>query len=317
MKETLPLATIHILTYNTFDHIFVNLDSVLNQTYGNIEIVIADDGSDAFPKKQIEEYITLHKRANISNVVVFSNEKNVGTVKNLNNAVQQSNGVVYIPLSQDDDFFSNDVVERIMRRYIEHPFNMLVTSCYGVNKNGEFMRFWPHVKVQRLMEKMTTEDMFCAYSEGLVGSMIPGSVMNISADLFKKIGPFDEKYKYWEDGPFIHKCLRLGYEIETAFDIIAIRYEQTEGVSNANHSIMNDDMELFRDTDYQKGKNDYGFSHRRYMQYYNFLRKWQKSMLKYACFLLYTDVCARKFLYSDIIRNWGGLDKKYCCEDRK
>lgn len=311
LKKDLPRATIHVLTYRNFDHIYKNIDSILSQTYGNIEIVIADDGSDSFPEDSIRNYLLERKRSNVANIVILAGKKNVGTVKNLNNAILHSTGVVYIPLSQDDEFFSADVVERIMKRYMDQPFNMLVTTCYGINERGEFVRFWPHIKAQHVIEKMSVKEMFCSYSEGLVGNMIPGSVMNISADFFRKIGPFDEKYKYWEDGPFIHKCLRLGYRIDTAYDIIAIKYEQTGGVSNSNSTILADDMNLFSESDFQIGINDYGFFHRRYMNYYNFRKKCNRSIVKYLIALLYFDVCIRKFLYSNIIRNWGGLDKKY------
>ena len=38
------------------------------------------------------------------------------------------------------------------------------------------------------------------------------------------IGYFDERYKYWEDGPFLARINRMGIMIETAFDIDGIFY---------------------------------------------------------------------------------------------
>lgn len=309
MIKNCPLATIHILTYNAFDHIYVNLDSVLRQTYSNIEIVIADDGSKSFPKREIEDYISHHKRDNITNVVIIANEKNVGTVKNLNNAIRHSKGEVYIPLSQDDDFFSADVVERIMNRYIEHPYKVLITSRYGVNKNGEFQRFWPHVKARRIIEKMSTSQMFRAYSESWYTGLASGSVMNISADFIKEFGLFDERYVLWEDGPFFFKCLLQGYKIDTAYDIISIRYEQTEGVSNSPNQLIKKDIQLFLNTDFKLGRDDYGFMHKRYMLFLDKVAKPNKVLYRLFVNLLFLDVFIYRLYRSELLRDWRNYDK--------
>ena len=312
-KSTIPLATIHLLTYNRFDNIYHNLDSIFAQTYGNIEIIIADDGSENFPEKDIRDYIEKKKGNNISNVTILANRVNVGTVKNLNNAISNSNGVVYIPLSQDDLFFNDSVVELIMHRFNDMPYDVLITSRYGVNKSGDFQRFWPHIKARRVIEKMSQKEMFRAYSESLVKDIASGSVMNISADFLKQFGMFDERYRLWEDGPFFHKCLRLGYKIDTAYDIVSIKYEQTEGVSNLLNSsqYMRNDILLFWDTDFQEKKNDFGLFHRRYIAFFNFKRKRKGLLSIIFSIFLFPDVYVYKFFYSDFIRNWGSEDEKW------
>lgn len=312
-SKELPRATIHVLTYNQFDHIYENIDSILAQTYANIEIVIADDGSESFPEENIRNYLCEHRNSNIKNVVILAGKTNVGTVKNQNNAIMHSTGDVYIPLSQDDEFLSEDVVERIMQRYMAAPFNVLITSRYGVNKKGEFLRLWPHYEAREFIEKMNAEDMFRAYSETLIGDIASGSVLNLSAEFCKKMGCFDERYRLWEDGPFFHKCLRRGYRLDTAYDIVSIKYEQTEGVSNfsTTNKYMQEDIDLFLDTDFQEGANDFGYFHRRYIKCFNCRRKWKSSLLK--CFLpvIFLDVYLYKLHYLVIIKNWGKYDQEW------
>ena len=70
------------LCYKNFNYIYGALDSIMNQNYSKIEIVVSDDGSPGFPKQDIIEYIETHKKNNIVGYQVFSNEKNVGTVRN-------------------------------------------------------------------------------------------------------------------------------------------------------------------------------------------------------------------------------------------
>lgn len=306
-----PLATVLILTYNRFEHIYANIDSILNQTYGNIEIVIADDGSDHFPKVEIEDYIKRHKKSNIRNVVILANEYNVGTVRNQNNAILHSAGDVYIHLSQDDDFYTNDVVERIMKRFEEKPFNVLVTSRYGVNTKGEFLRYWPHIKARSIIERMSVPELFRAYSESRYSGIASGSVMNISSKFMKEIGLFDERYRLWEDGPFFYNCLLQGYQIDTAYDIVSIRYEQTEGVSNNPNQMMNDDIQLYLDTDFKLGYDGFGRMHKRYMDYFYEKRNHDHWLYRLLLYVLYADVCMMKLFHSEKLRRWEVYDHKW------
>lgn len=310
-KMNCPLATIHVLTYNRFDHIYINIDSILHQTYGNIEIVVADDGSANFPKVEIEEYVNQHKGPNISRVVILANERNVGTVRNLNNAILHSKGDVYIPLSQDDDFYSDDVVEKIMRRYVEHSFNVLVTSRCGVNLKGDFIRYWPHLKARPIIEKMSVAEMFKAYAESRYSGMASGSVMIVSADFIKSFGLFDERYRLWEDGPFFYNCLRQGYPIDTAYDIISIRYEQTEGISNNPNQMMKDDIQLYLDTDFKLGYDGFGRMHRRYMDYFYEKRNNDHWLYRLFLYVKYADVCMMKLFHSEKLRRWEVYDMKW------
>lgn len=308
-----PLVTVFILTYQKFDNIYKNLESVLSQSYSNIEIVISDDGSDSFPKNEISLFIEERKTSNINNVVIIENKENRGTVKNINTALRNSKGILYIPLSQDDIFFSNTVIEEIIDRFLNKPFNILITSRYGINKFGEFQRFWPHVKVRPLVEKMNVSEMFCFLSEGFYLDFASGSVMTINADFYKKIGPFDERYHLWEDAPFLHKCLRLGYKIDTAYDIISIKYEQTQGLSNSSgvNELMKKDFELYRHTDQQIGNDKYGFQHKRTMSFFN--RIWKSSNFLERCIIniFYIDVKIRLIIsYSNLFHNWSKLDRE-------
>ena len=46
-----------MLTYKKFDYLYEALDSVFIQDYPNIEIIIGDDCSPEFPRKEIDQYI--------------------------------------------------------------------------------------------------------------------------------------------------------------------------------------------------------------------------------------------------------------------
>ena len=128
MLDERPLVTVVTATYKRFDTLFDSIDSVFNQDYPNIEYVITDDGSENFPYEKIKQYIDTLDNKNVKNVMILTAEKNRGTVKNLNNAYQRSNGKYIINLSCGDVFFSEDVVSKITKRFIEKKANVVVTS---------------------------------------------------------------------------------------------------------------------------------------------------------------------------------------------
>ena len=109
-----PMVSVVTLTYKKFEYIYDAIDSVLSQKYPCIEYIISDDGSCNFPQKEIEEYISRHKRKNILKFCVMSSEKNNGTVKNINRAYRFASGDILIPLSADDIFYSDNVVDKIV-----------------------------------------------------------------------------------------------------------------------------------------------------------------------------------------------------------
>lgn len=299
INNSKELVTIYVLTYKKFHHLYSNIDSILRQSYGNIELIISDDGSDNFPEEDVREYIEMNRRDNISCVIILANKENVGTVRHANNALKHANGKVLIPLACDDEFYSDDVVERIMNRYRERSFNILVTTRYGVDRRGQFLRYWPYREAQKIIESWSLAEMYCAMAEARFLDFASGSVMTMTADFFRSVGPFDERYKYWEDGPFLLKTLRLGCNIETAYDIISIRYEQTEGISNSlelKNSLLASDTELFWQTDRQIAKDDYGYMHRRMMDFLLQRRKHQSWFYYRLLDIQFVDLVGKRIL---------------------
>ena len=80
------LVSVIICCYRRFQFIYEAIDSVLSQSYGAIELLISDDGSDNFPEKKIRNYIEKHKGENIKNVIINHETQNQGTVRHLNHA---------------------------------------------------------------------------------------------------------------------------------------------------------------------------------------------------------------------------------------
>ena len=120
-KTDVKLVSILLLSYNRLQYIKQCLDSILNQSYPNIEIIISDDHSDNFSKTDLENYINQNNTGNISNYVIHYNEKNLKTVKNINNAIKLSHGDYLVYLSDDDLFYSENTISDIVKFHENNP----------------------------------------------------------------------------------------------------------------------------------------------------------------------------------------------------
>ena len=93
-NNTSPLVSIVIPCYNQGQYIHDALQSVLQSTYKNIEIIIVDDGStDRLTKKIIQTF--KHQQTVIK-------QKNLGLATARNNGIKSSHGKYFLPLDADD-----------------------------------------------------------------------------------------------------------------------------------------------------------------------------------------------------------------------
>ncbi|WP_029274509.1 glycosyltransferase family 2 protein [Pedobacter borealis] len=101
----IPLVSIALCTYNGEKYLRQQLDSIVNQTYPNLEIVVVDDVSSDNTIEILNEYALKHTKFRI-----IRNELNLGYVKNFEKAIGLCNGE-YISLSDQDDIWSLDKIQ--------------------------------------------------------------------------------------------------------------------------------------------------------------------------------------------------------------
>lgn len=92
-----PLVTIICVCFNHSRFVTEALDSVANQTYSNIELIVIDDGSTDGSGKGIKKWMVNHPDATL-----ILNGRNLGYCKTFNKAYRLSKGEFIIDLSADD-----------------------------------------------------------------------------------------------------------------------------------------------------------------------------------------------------------------------
>lgn len=112
------LVSVIIPTYNREKYIKEAIESVLNQTYKYVEVIIIDDGSTDNTKKIIDE---INKRNN--NIIKYYYQENSGVARARNYGIEVSTGD-YIAFLDSDDFWDLDKLQKQMNK-----INMSKVEC--------------------------------------------------------------------------------------------------------------------------------------------------------------------------------------------
>lgn len=99
MSVDLPLVSVIIPAYNAEAFIAETLDSILSQTYPNIEVLVVDDGSQDSTAQIVESFA--QKNPNI--ILLQQSNKGVAAARNL--AIEKSKGEYIAPIDADDIWF--------------------------------------------------------------------------------------------------------------------------------------------------------------------------------------------------------------------
>ncbi len=89
--------------------------SVVNQSANNITVVLSDDGTPEFDINEAYNKIMSIGGNRLREVVVRKNNKNLGTVKNVNLAIQELKTKYLLLLAGDDELYDKDVIEKYVK----------------------------------------------------------------------------------------------------------------------------------------------------------------------------------------------------------
>ncbi len=105
-KRNNPLVSVLIAAYNSELYIRESLESIIKQTYRNLEIVVSDDCSSDKTIDIVKTYLRKDKR-----IKLLTNEKNLGIAGNMNKGILSCNGD-FIAILDGDDWAYEDRIER-------------------------------------------------------------------------------------------------------------------------------------------------------------------------------------------------------------
>ena len=181
------MVTVIIPTYKRAKYIKRAVQSILDQTYQDVEVIVVDD-NDANTEYRQELEKEMEKYKNNEKVKYIQHEKNMNGAVARNTGIREAKGE-YITFLDDDDYFLPKRLE-IMVDYMEK--NKEYGCSYSANivtRNKKIIGFNEAIKSGQMKKELLLGD----FSFG------SGSNMFFRADALKEINGFDESFQRHQD----------------------------------------------------------------------------------------------------------------------
>lgn len=184
-----------IPTYKGSDNIVRAVESVLNQTYKNVEIIVVDDNGKGTDEQQKTE-ATLKSYIKENRIKYLTHERNINGSAARNTGVRASNGN-YIAFLDDDDEYLPENIENHINKFAELSEDYGITYCAKklFHKDGRTEIITPPSEGDILF------DFMC--SKIRIGS----SFIMVKREAYDAVNGFDESFRRHQDWEFVARIL--------------------------------------------------------------------------------------------------------------
>ena len=194
-----PKVSVIIAAYNGEKYISDAIESVFNQTYKNIEVIVVDDGSTDSTAERIKQYLSRVK---------YLYQDNAGVANARNSGIQNSQGE-FIAFLDHDDIWLPEKIERQVDYFLKNSQSKFVhTPVRYINHLGEIIEpsgYWGELKFNG--EVKNVKEIFMHFA-------MLQSTMMIKKEIFDEIGLWNQAFT---SGDGYDLCLRIALKYTLGF----------------------------------------------------------------------------------------------------
>jgi glycosyltransferase involved in cell wall biosynthesis len=232
MSSTGPLVSVIIPTFNKAQFIEEAVESVLGQTYRNLEIIVVDDGSTDHTRDVLRKY---------KNGITYLCQNNRGPSSARNYGVRTARADHLAFLDADDVWFP-EKLEAQMELMLRHPtVGWVGCGAYATDSEGT-------IEKQYIPARYQTRQEFVKDLQSRKLSFNP-SIVLVKRECMDRVGGFNDALHYGEDWDL---WLRIAKHYEVAFirkALVKVRkyggerpYQQLELMKSNIHRIIDDNL---------------------------------------------------------------------------
>ncbi|MCD2492148.1 glycosyltransferase [Lacrimispora sp. NSJ-141] len=216
----MPLVSVCIPAYNSAVYIKKTIESILDQNYKNIELVVVDDCSK-------DNTVEIVKNIEDSRMRLVQNEKNLGMTGNWNKCLAEAKGD-YIKLVCADDILYADSIQKELGALLKHPDVTLVMSDTAlIDENGGRTGCFKRYPKAGLLEGRKVAKralIFKSFFGAPCNTLFPRSS-------YERAGGFDPKFPYILDFDMWLRMACLGkiYVIHEELNGFRVRNDSNTG----------------------------------------------------------------------------------------
>lgn len=255
------LISIVVPIYNVEKYLEKCINSIIIQTYKNIEIILVNDGSTDSSGKICDIYLKKDKRIKVVH------KKNGGLSDARNVGIENAKGK-YIAFIDSDDFIDSDFIEILYNLIIEYNADVSCCKCNVIYKKN---------KKQQVEEKI---NIFTNY-EAINEMLYQGKIDNSACNKLYKLNLFEDikypKSKYFEDLDTTYKIFLKSDKIVATNKKLYNYYQRTGSILHKkNEKLCNDLYEIIN-------------SMEKKLNHYSVLKKAIICRKINACFYIYRN----------------------------
>lgn len=226
------LVSIVVLSYNAEETILETLNSILNQTYKDIELIISDDSSNDSTIKVVKKWIS-DNQDRFVNCIINAQEVNVGVTQNMISGISKASGKWIKIIAADDLLMPSCIYDNLNFASENADIKFIFSNMMCFNGKKE----WP--VLNEIDEKKMLK--WNKYSLEKQKNKIIRESLALTPSIFFEKEYFDHLTvdfrvcRNLEDWPFhisiIHSGNRIGY-----FNAYTIQYRKHDSLSFRNDS---------------------------------------------------------------------------------
>ncbi len=182
-----PLVTVAIPTYNRADsYLRYALESAVNQTYGNVEVIVSDNCSTDGTEQVVRDFSAPCLR-------YFRHAENIGANGNFNFCLEQARGDYFL-LLPDDDLIDEDFVEVCMKAAnYRTDVGIIRTGTRTIDSNEAVLK-----EKLNPVAGLSTADFFLSWFRGETALYLCSTLLN--TERLREIGGLHSKHQLFQDG---------------------------------------------------------------------------------------------------------------------
>ncbi len=199
MTKSQEKISVLMSTYNSSTTVRNSVESILNQTYKNFEILISDDNSTDDTYNILQEY-----EENNKSIKLFRNTKNLGLTKSLNFLISKSSGQLIARQDDDDISFENRLE---IQTYNIHKYNLDFCTTRAITN--------PQGRIRPNLSFYIPKKLLINYKN----PFIHGSLL-IKKSILENVGNYNEKFYYAQDYKLIFDLLKKNARFKIIRDVL-------------------------------------------------------------------------------------------------
>jgi Glycosyltransferases, probably involved in cell wall biogenesis len=203
-----PLVTVIIASYNHARYIEASINSVINQTYKNIELLVVDDGSK-------DDSPTVLKRLQEQHGFDLRFQANQGLARTLNDAIARAKGDLIVPFGSDDIMLPHRIATQVEYMNGKPEVGICSANIETIDQDGNVMGAREQRNRNLPFRRLDFDDLFLDRKPGPMAA-----TLMLRREALEKVGGFSTEIRL-EDVYIELSIARAGYYIDVLGEVLA------------------------------------------------------------------------------------------------